>query len=141
MEYRNRPGAPIQRRGPHLKICKCGCEQEFYGRNNQVFLDSSHKDLFHNLEKSNQNKEMKPMNDIIKNNHRLLKKHYPKSKGEKWIHKGDLIQEGFEGSVITGLSKNSHNGRHIYKIQNYSYSLSEDNKQIIIYKKLQSWKK
>ena len=42
----------IQLKGPHLKVCECGCEQQFYGRRNQKYIDSSHKSKANNEKRS-----------------------------------------------------------------------------------------
>ena len=127
-------GDIIQRRGPHFKICECGCEQQFYGRNNQDYVYTFHKDFIHTQKKINQNKEMKPVNDMTKTNQRLLKEFYPQSRGEEWIKFSPLLRRGFDSDGLTGLSKNNINGRDIMEVHNYSYSLSDDNRYMIIYK-------
>ena len=127
-------GGIIQRRGPHFKICECGGEQKFYGRNNQKHVYTWHKDNSHNMKKTERDKEMKPINDMTKTNHRLLKEFYPQSRGEKWIKFSPLLRRGFDSDGLTGLSKNNSNGRYIIEVHNYSYSISDDKRQIIIYK-------
>jgi hypothetical protein len=123
-------GGIIQRRGPHFKICKCSCEQKFRGRRNQEFVYTWHKDNFHNMKKAERDEEMKPINDMTKTNHRLLKEFYPQSRGEKSINFSPLLRRGFDSDGLTGLSKNNSNGRDIIEVHNYSYSIS-DNKLAI----------
>jgi hypothetical protein len=67
------------------KRCQCGCEEPFYGRRNQKYLNVDHKNFFNNGKRAARNEIISADLKSFKGNFRILEKFYPLSNGIDWI--------------------------------------------------------
>jgi hypothetical protein len=81
------------------------------GRSDKKFCDSNCKDAYYNAIKTEEHKEIKKIDIILKRNRRILKKIFNPKKEDKLIGREVLIKAGFEfdfhtHSVITKFNAN-----------------------------------
>ena len=123
----------IQLKGPHLKVCECGCEQQFYGRRNQKYIDSSHKSKVNN-EKRNQELEwFNPLFDDVRKSYQALVKGLKEADEKGWVYIGKLTKHGFNPDCLTQLGTNKEKKEYKY-ILDMAFRISEDEKYIRIIK-------
>ena len=123
----------IQLKGPHLKVCECGCEQQFYGRRNQKYIDSSHKSKVNN-EKRNQELEwFNPLFDDVRKSYQALVKGLQEVDEKGWVYIGELTKNGFNPDCFTQRVKNE-NGVVFKRILDMAFLLSEKKDHVQIFK-------
>lgn len=121
--------------GQYSRTCLCGCEISFKGRRNQKFLDTKHKAIYNNEKAAKLRETIQTDIKKLEANLRILRKHYSKSNGEKWIHYSELLVEGFDPNGLFYGEKDKKTGMRVRRIGEFAFSQSEDNRTVIIYKK------
>jgi len=123
----------IQLGGPHLKTCPCGCKTPFYGRRNQVFVNTQHKAKYNNLLRSERRAPLAGIFAQMETNYRILEKYYPSSTGQ-WIKFSPLLKEGFDANAPYTLEKDIDTGTVYRVLANFLFTQSKDNQHVIIFK-------
>lgn len=130
MEYQNEI---IQLKGSHLKKCGCGCEQQFYGRKNQKYIDDSHKSKVNNAKRDKKMEKFNPEFNDIRHSYEALEKGLKEVDENGWLYIGKLTKIGFNPDCPTNrvVAKNGE----VYKsILDVVFKLSEKKDHIQIFK-------
>jgi hypothetical protein len=80
--------------------CHC-CGQILHGRTDKKFCDDGCRNTFNNQQNSNQNKEMRKINTILKKNRAILLAMLPTGKKQVKVPKDHLIFSGFAFGYMT----------------------------------------
>ena len=123
----------IQLKGPHLKTCACGCKQQFYGRSNQKYINSSHKSKANNEKRSKELARFTPLFDDVRKSHKALVKGLKEVDEKGWVYIGNLTKLGFNPDCLTQQGKNKEKTEYKY-ILDIAFRVSEDEKYISIIK-------
>ena len=123
----------IQLKGPHLKTCGCGCEQQFYGRSNQKYIDSSHKSKANNEKRNKELARFIPLFDDVRKSYKTLVKGLQEVDENGWVYIGELTKHGFNPDCLTQQGKNKEKTEYKY-ILDIAFRVSEDEKYIQIIK-------
>jgi len=123
----------IQLKGPHLKTCECGCEQQFYGRRNQKYIDDSHKSKVNNAKRDEKMKKFKPLVNDMLHSYEALEKGLKEVDENGWIYIGKLTKLGFNPDCLTQQAKDLEKTEFKY-ILDLAFRVYEDEKYIQIIK-------
>ncbi len=89
---------PIEKR-----YCQC-CAQALHGRLDKKFCDDGCRNTFNNQQNSNQNKEMRLINSILKKNRFILLSKLTEGRKQVKISRDQLILAGFNFNYMTHFS-------------------------------------
>lgn len=123
----------IQLKGPHLKKCQCGCEQQFYGRSNQKYIDITHKSIINNEKRNKEFARFNPLFDDVRKSYKALRRGLQKVNKDGWIYIGELTKIGFNPDCLTQRVKNK-NGIVFKRILDMAFILSEKKDHVQIFK-------
>ncbi len=123
----------IQLKGPHLKTCGCGCKQQFYGRSNQKYIDSSHKSKANNEKRSKELARFTPLFDDVIKSYNALVIGLKEVDEKGWVYIGKLTKLGFNPDCLTQQAKDIEKTEFKY-ILDLAFRVYEDEKYIQIIK-------
>lgn len=105
------------------KKCK-NCNKALIGRVDKQFCNSKCKGTFHyKLLNSKPKTTFKLVDDLLKNNRKILKKY--NQSGKSVVRKDTLIKEGFNPLYFTNVWKNKKGSRYFFCYE-YGYLLKEE---------------
>jgi hypothetical protein len=101
------------------------------GRSDKKFCDSGCKDEYYNRLKSDEHKEIKKIDQVLKRNRRILKKLFNPQK-EKLINREILLKSGFEFDYHTHLIVTKTKSNEFIFCYDYGYREIEKDKYKVI---------
>lgn len=71
------------------------------GRSDKKFCDTGCKDAYYNAAKSQEHREVKKIDAVLKKNRRILKRIFNPQKGESLVRYDQLVKSGFDFTFYT----------------------------------------
>ncbi|MBN2520963.1 MAG: hypothetical protein JXB17_10690 [Bacteroidales bacterium] len=111
------------------KCLECG--ETFQGRIDKKFCSDQCRNTYNNRLNSDSTNKIRNINNILRKNHRILKKLNPKGKSK--VHKAKLASKGFNFNYITNFY-NTKNNKTYYFCYDQGYFEIEDDYYVIVEK-------